>query len=66
MDMNLNFDTQLVVGYHSKSQVARVLTEDWVRKICTAQGAVVKEYSILKTTDRLPIFIVFNVRLNMN
>lgn len=28
--MNLNFDTQLVVGYHSKSQVARVLTEDWV------------------------------------
>lgn len=28
--MNLNFSTELVAGYHSKSQIARVLTEDWI------------------------------------
>lgn len=28
--MNLNFRTELAAGYHSKSQLARVLTEDWV------------------------------------
>jgi len=30
--MNLNFDTQLAKNYSSKSQIARVLTEDWVKQ----------------------------------
>lgn len=30
--MNLNFRTELSAGYHSKSQSARVLTEDWVKQ----------------------------------
>lgn len=29
--MNINFDSSVIEGYHSKSQIARVLTEDWVR-----------------------------------
>lgn len=28
--MNLTFDTSLVEGYKSKSQIARILTEDWL------------------------------------
>lgn len=28
--MNLKFNTELADGYHSKSQMARVLTEDWI------------------------------------
>ncbi len=30
--MNLNFDTHRAINYTSKSQIARVLTEDWVKK----------------------------------
>lgn len=30
--MDLNFDTHLCDGYHSKAQIARVLTEDWMAK----------------------------------
>lgn len=30
--MNLSFDMELVAEYHSKSQIARVVTEDWVVK----------------------------------
>ncbi|MBS7788049.1 restriction endonuclease [Flavobacterium sp. CYK-55] len=28
--MNLSFNTQIAEGYHSNSQIARLLTEDWV------------------------------------
>lgn len=28
--MNLRFDTSLAEGYKSASQIARVLTEDWL------------------------------------
>lgn len=28
--MNVNFNKNLIQGYHSKSQIARILTEDWV------------------------------------
>ena len=30
--MNLIFNTELAAGYHSKSQIARVLTEDWISR----------------------------------
>ena len=30
--MNLNFNTKLAVGYKSNSQIARVLTEHWVKE----------------------------------
>ena len=30
--MNLNFDTSLIEKYTSKSQISRILTEDWVNK----------------------------------
>ena len=30
--MNLNFDTKLAEGYSSNSQIARVLTENWVKE----------------------------------
>ena len=28
--MNLNFNTKLAEGYQSNSQIARILTENWV------------------------------------
>ena len=30
--MNLTFDNSIIEGYHSKTQIARVLTEDWVNQ----------------------------------
>ena len=30
--MDLRFDTDVISGYHSNSQIARLLTENWVRK----------------------------------
>ena len=30
--MNLNFNTDLAKGYTSNSQIARVLTENWVKE----------------------------------
>lgn len=30
--MNLRFDTSLAQGYKSASQIARVLTEDWLAR----------------------------------
>lgn len=40
--MNLNFDTSLAEGYSSNSQIARVLTENWVKKnsYCPCCGEV--------------------------
>ena len=39
--MNLRFDTSLAVGYHSGSQISRVLTEDWMERnmFCPVCGA---------------------------
>lgn len=41
--MNLRFDTSLAVGYHSGSQISRVVTEDWVARnmFCPVCGAPV-------------------------
>ena len=30
--MNLSFNTKLAEGYHSNSQIARILTESWVKE----------------------------------
>ena len=30
--MNLNFNTDIVKNYHSGTQIARVLTENWVQE----------------------------------
>lgn len=40
--MNLNFDTKLMKGYSSNSQIARVLTENWVKEnsYCPCCGEV--------------------------
>ena len=37
--MNLRFDTSLTEGYKSASQIARILTEDWLARIAM-QGAL--------------------------
>lgn len=41
--MNLKFDTSLATGYHSGSQISRVVTEDWVARnmFCPVCGAPV-------------------------
>ena len=45
--MNLRFDTSLVQGYKSASQIARVLTEDWLARnmYCPICGEVTEVYS---------------------
>jgi hypothetical protein len=45
--MNLRFDTSLAQGYKSASQIARVLTEDWLARnmYCPICGEVsIKKY----------------------
>lgn len=39
--MNLKFDTSLAIGYHSGSQISRVVTEDWMARnmFCPVCGA---------------------------
>ena len=39
--MNLRFDTSLAIGYHSGSQISRVLTEEWLARnmFCPVCGA---------------------------
>ena len=41
--MDFSFDTSLVIGYHSQTQIARVLTEDWLGRnmYCPICGAPV-------------------------
>lgn len=34
INMDLRFDTSLIIGYKSAAQIARILTEDWLAKIC--------------------------------
>ena len=38
--MDLNFDLKLAEGYKSNSQIARVLTENWLKKIHIVQTVV--------------------------
>ena len=51
--MNLKFDTSLAVGYKSASQIARVLTEDWLARnmYCPICG----ENSIRKSEPNAPV-----------
>ncbi len=49
--MKLAFDSELVANYHSGAQIARVLTENWVKKICIAQDVAIWLLNILKTTN---------------
>lgn len=35
--MNLHFDKGISEHYKSASQIARILTEDWLAKICFVQ-----------------------------
>jgi type II restriction enzyme len=44
--MNLSLDKGLAIGYASQSQVARVLTEEWVRKeiFCPNCGHRISSY----------------------
>ena len=51
--MNLRFDTTLARKYKSKSQIARVLTEDWLARnmYCPIYG----EFSIKRAEANAPI-----------
>ena len=35
--VDLHFNTELAKGYHSGSQISRVLTEDWVERNTSRQ-----------------------------
>ena len=51
--MNLRFDTSLAQGYKSASQIARILTEDWLARnmYCPICG----EISIKKAEPNAPV-----------
>lgn len=51
--MNLNFNQELTAGYKSKSQMARVLTEDWVERnaYCLSCG----NGSLISMKNNLPV-----------
>ena len=51
--MNLKFDLSLAEGYRSASQIARVLTEDWLAKnmYCPICG----EMSIKRAEPNAPV-----------
>lgn len=47
--MDLFFDKSLITEYHSGSQIARVLTENWLKKICSVLDVAIVISIILKT-----------------
>lgn len=44
--MNLQFDISLIKDYKNSSQIARILTEDWVGKniFCPSCGSILSDY----------------------
>ena len=53
--MNLRFDTSLAQGYKSASQIARILTEDWLARnmYCPICG----EISIKRAEPNAPVHL---------
>lgn len=50
--MNLHFNHSLATGYHSGSQISRVLTEDWMERnmFCPVCGAPVLGHYVHRGT----------------